>query len=61
MRARCVEIQRESGFFNNLSVLEVLERAWRDPEAYAPAEGDAPQPFRWRRAMSKVDGEYIVV
>lgn len=75
VRTRCVEIQRESGFFNNLSVLEVLERAWRDP-VVAPSNsaggrapghmrtgssGSARQPFRWRKAMSRVDGEYIVV
>ncbi|KAF2157421.1 hypothetical protein K461DRAFT_273597 [Myriangium duriaei CBS 260.36] len=76
IRARCVEVQRESGFFNNLSVLEVLERAWRDPvvadntvptprfgagPAQCPPDAPPRQPFRWRNAMSRVDGEYIVV
>lgn len=70
IRLRCVEVQRESGFFNNLSVLEVLERAWRDPVgrenenqqfANCATEASRGQPFRWRRAMSRVDGEYIVV
>ncbi|GAB7346127.1 hypothetical protein MBLNU457_4876t2 [Dothideomycetes sp. NU457] len=36
IRQRCVEIQRESGFFNNLSVLEVLEKVWAET---GPAEG----------------------
>ena len=30
VRERCVEIQKESGFYNNLSVLEVLERVWAE-------------------------------
>jgi len=75
IRMRCVEITRESGFFNNLSGLEVLERVWAEDDA---CEGltfvkgvdglEVPmlsalggQAFRWRRAMVKVDGEYIVV
>ncbi|PNS16739.1 Transcriptional activator protein UGA3 [Sphaceloma murrayae] len=72
VRSRCVEIQRESGFFNNLSVLEVLERAWieADVEAGKPQNQhqqpfgcgvQAQAPFKWRKAMDRVDGEYIVV
>ncbi|KAF2262364.1 hypothetical protein CC78DRAFT_534857 [Lojkania enalia] len=36
VRQRCVEIQRESGFFNNLSSLEVLEKVWHEDK-----EGEA--------------------
>lgn len=78
VRQRCIEIQRESGFFNNLSVLEVLERVWRETgdgmeggdveevrrrrRDSSGAEGSRwGQAFRWRRAMDRVDGEYIVV
>lgn len=70
VRSRCVEIQRESGFFNNLSVLEVLERAWRESDTETESFGCAAQaaqgmqaqaPFKWRKAMDRVDGEYIVV
>jgi hypothetical protein len=71
VRQRCVEIQRESGFFNNLSGLEVLERVWReDDEGVAndgsddvpmQAPGSLQQAFRWRKAMNRVDGEYIVL
>jgi len=75
IRMRCVEIMKESGFFNNLSGLEVLERVWAEDDAadgcafvQAPDGADAPmlsalggQAFRWRRAMVRVDGEYIVV
>jgi hypothetical protein len=68
VRQRCVEIQRESGFFNNLSGLEVLERVWREDDDWSdgkmhpfrPSAAD-PHPFRWRRAMDRVDGEYIVI
>jgi len=77
VRQRCVEIQRESGFFNNLSGLEVLERVWRDDDDWVANEGDGDVPmhppqkpgpfgtlqqaFRWRKAMNRIDGEYIVI
>lgn len=78
VRQRCVEIQRESGFFNNLSALEVLERVWSEDDDWVADEGSngdvlmhAPprpgpfgtlqQAFRWRKAMNRVDGEYIVI
>jgi hypothetical protein len=77
IRQRCVEITRESGFFNNMSCLEVLERVWAEDDAGEGWEfikvGESPGPstpmlsslgaqaFRWRRAMVRQDGEYIVV
>jgi len=62
VRARCVEIQRESGFYNNLSGLEVLEKVWRQDEAgFYFGGGYGVQALRWRRAMNRVDGEYIIV
>ncbi|KAK5149231.1 hypothetical protein LTR04_007306 [Oleoguttula sp. CCFEE 6159] len=68
VRQRCVEIQKESGFFNNLSGLEVLERVWREDDGEAEEvlgrrrdSGAQGQAFRWRRAMDRVDGEYIVI
>lgn len=77
VRQRCIEIQRESGFFNNLSGLEVLEKAWQDEDAergnhcdLSPAAallqplgpcGAQLQAFRWRNAMHRVDGEYIMI
>nr|OQO28876.1 hypothetical protein B0A51_03203 [Rachicladosporium sp. CCFEE 5018] len=74
IRQRCVEIQRESGFFNNISGLEVLERVWGDgcvsgvggevemSARRRDSEGlMGRQAFRWRRAMDRVDGEYIVI
>ncbi|KAL8885884.1 MAG: hypothetical protein Q9215_006317 [Flavoplaca cf. flavocitrina] len=74
IRERCLSIQKDSGFFNNISGLELLERVWRDDvtihglgigtgammgtgeRVSAGAHG-----FKWRKAMEKVDGEYIVV
>ncbi|KAF2447095.1 hypothetical protein P171DRAFT_471485 [Karstenula rhodostoma CBS 690.94] len=69
VRQRCVEIQRESGFFNNLSGLEVLEKVWQedvDAEAHLDVKAEGwqtapPQAFRWRKAMDRVDGEYIMI
>jgi len=82
VRARCIEIQKESGFYNNISSLEVLERVWRADDASAHGwhdfadgslgrqqqhscgaerRGCNVQAFRWRRAMDRVDGEYLVI
>jgi hypothetical protein len=68
VRQRCVEIQRESGFFNNLSGLEVLERVWREGDEMREEDGHGEghgilgaQAFRWRSAMDRVDGEYIMI
>ena len=79
IRTRCIEIQKESGFFNNISGLEVLEKVWREVGSNTQGhEGDEVkarrrdstaglggrpygQAFRWRKAMDRVDGEYIVI
>ena len=67
VRVRCVEIQRESGFFNNLGALEVLEKVWQDDDDGIndvldwTLETGSRQAFRWRKAMDRVDGEYIMI
>ena len=90
MRQRCLDIQKDSGFFNNISCLDILEKAWRgdddnddddnnDDDNVDDHVGDlgrghfekgfASSPgvslwghgFKWRKAMERVDGEYIVV
>ena len=85
IRERCLDIQKDSGFFNNISGLELLERVWRDDndtngihEAGVNTMGSAGAingmnhdgrscgvsagpGFKWRKAMDRVDGEYIVV
>lgn len=78
IRTRCIEVQKESGFFNNISSLEVLEKVWREVGVNGPgAEADEirarrrdsetgrtgryGQAFRWRKAMDRIDGEYIII
>ena len=77
IRGRCRLIMDESGFFNNISSLEVLERVWMDGinmhssdaeevrarrrDSEASRSGLYGQAFRWRKAMDRVDGEYIVI
>ena len=76
IRERCLDLQKDSGFFNNISGLELLEKIWRDDNT-----NEEPMPglatglalpsnefstrgangFKWRKAMDRVDGEYIVV
>ena len=77
IRERCLDIQKDSGFFNNISGLELLEQIWRDDETndeQTPRLTASGSPiasnefstmgghgFKWRKAMERVDGEYIVV
>ena len=76
IRERCLDIQKDSGFFNNISGLELLERIWRDDtndmiDDHAHMNGmkfnertcarQGGKGFKWRKAMERVDGEYIVV
>ena len=78
IRNRCREITEESGFFNNISSLWVLEKVWKEVgknvrgseadevkarrrDSEASKSGRYGQAFRWRKAMDRVDGEYIVV
>ena len=63
IRDRCIEIQRESGFYNNVSGLEVLERIWREGEKGREMGKTScgVQAFHWRNAMDRIDGEYIVI
>lgn len=68
IRQRCLDIQKDSGFFNNISGLELLEKVWRDDDRerkVAEMSGaivtNGCKGFKWRRAMEKVDGEYIVI
>ncbi|KAI4174415.1 MAG: hypothetical protein LQ343_002352 [Gyalolechia ehrenbergii] len=74
IRERCLSIQKDSGFFNNISGLELLERVWRDDATIdglgiglgtgmggGERAGIGSQGLKWRKAMERVDGEYIVV
>lgn len=71
IRHRCRDISRDSGFCNNLSCLELLEKIWaRNATTDGFGNWTAPcedmlfeKGFRWHRAMRDrgVDGEYMVV
>ena len=62
IRQRCLDIQKDSGFSNNASCLQLLERIWvSNPGASGTL--NPPYGFRWRAVMkpSIPGGEYIVV
>ncbi|KAI9810668.1 MAG: hypothetical protein M1827_006127 [Pycnora praestabilis] len=102
IRERCLDLQKESGFYNNISALHVLEEVWnthaQSPAAMVHIKGEEEnnssssssrfgnphtphlhserssfsstsssaasnigQGFRWRKAMDRIDGEYIVL
>lgn len=76
VRERCRDISGDSGFVNNISCLELLEKIWEEgsEESFPvyPSElgfpplgggtGSMPQAFRWSRVMQEKrgDGEYMV-
>ncbi|KAF2093164.1 hypothetical protein NA57DRAFT_19042, partial [Rhizodiscina lignyota] len=75
VRARIVCVTRESGFFNNMAGLGLLERIWADDDEGLQRmdldellEGEGARqlqmrrtPFRWRKVLGSMQGEYIVV
>ncbi|KAK5716955.1 hypothetical protein LTS12_027745 [Elasticomyces elasticus] len=73
IRQRCRDLSRDSGFYNNLSCLELLEKIWAGPGpgtgtgtgtgTWTGASGLRDSGFRWQQAMrdKRADGEYMVV
>ncbi|EAW13161.1 Zn(II)2Cys6 transcription factor [Aspergillus clavatus NRRL 1] len=77
IRQRCKDISKDSGFFNNLSCLELLEKIWaqnshNEGTPYGvsqldgydmSAAGPQGQGFRWHELMQakRAEGEYMVV
>jgi hypothetical protein len=75
IRERCLDIQKDSGFLNNKSCLELLEKVWRNydekarksPDSRMEAESNDHENeetgFRFARVMKleNNEGEYIVV
>ena len=75
IRQRCLDIQKDSGFLNNKSCLELLEKVWRtydeknrtspivDTKVESKIEQDHETGFRFTRIMrlENNEGEYIVV
>lgn len=71
IRQRCRDISRDSGFCNNLSCLDLLEKIWAQ-NATTDGYGNWRAPsgalafergFRWQQAMrsKRADAEYMVV
>jgi hypothetical protein len=66
IRERCLDIQKDSGFSNNASCLELLEKVWRaNPVGGRSGEGVGKEVggFKFRYVMEAEgnEGEYIVV
>ena len=67
IRERCLDIQKDSGFFNNQSCLELLEKVWQKYPANGAQYGSGMiskgAGFKFSDVMKqeKNEGEYIVV
>jgi hypothetical protein len=67
IRERCLDIQKDSGFFNNQSCLELLEKVWKanppSPTGHGTSVIQRNRGFKFTSVMrqEKNDGEYIVV
>jgi hypothetical protein len=71
IRERCLDIQKDSGFYNNASCLELLEKVWRagDNSSKGTGMGEVGRAgsmeggFKFRDVMRAegCEGEYIVV
>lgn len=72
IRGRCVDIQKDSGFVNNASCLELLEKVWqatspvlgfKAEEKVNTGNGKTGNVFKFRDVMMREgqEGEYIVV
>jgi len=62
IKKQIISIYKESGFYNNLSGLRVLLKIWKENRDGTEAPiVDGTQAFRWRKAMDRVDGEYIII
>lgn len=74
IRERIIGVTKESGFFNNIAGLKILEEFWAEGDSNVGVDGisdckegargeatASKQAFRWRKIMEKVPGEYIVV
>lgn len=63
IRGRCLDIQKDSGFFNNASCLELLEKVWRANPVAGKREDGQDSGFKFSHVMMAEgnEGEYIVV
>lgn len=65
IRERCLDIQKDSGFLNNKSCLDLIEKIWAGSPSGTVVNGasDGEQGFRFKKVMEMEgnEGEYIVV
>ncbi|RPB19609.1 hypothetical protein L211DRAFT_793859 [Terfezia boudieri ATCC MYA-4762] len=72
IRERCFDMQRDCGFFNKVSGLDILETIWDQeldedsfygPSGYAipGCETIGGRGLKWRRAIQQEDGEYLMI
>jgi hypothetical protein len=66
VRERCLDIQKDSGFLNNKSCLDLIEKVWAASPTGATHDshpGHEERGFRFKRVMEMEgnEGEYIVV
>jgi hypothetical protein len=76
IRERCLDMQRDCGFFNKVSGLEVLEKIWSEDSedasvldvsfAGAKRMGKVNQSvggrgLRWRKVTGHEDAEYLMI
>ena len=62
IKMRCLDIQKDSGFLNNKSCLDLIEKVWERNPRGSVSDGEELG-FRFTRVMEMEgnDGEYIVV
>lgn len=63
VRARCKDIQKDSGFINNASCLGLLEAVWSQMDQQGTNGQSGPAGFKFTEIMKRANdqGEYIVV
>ncbi|RPB01915.1 hypothetical protein L873DRAFT_1675014, partial [Choiromyces venosus 120613-1] len=61
IRARCADMQRDSGFFNKVNGLEVLERIWSSSNEAPKNRSIGGRGLRWRVVTGGEDAEYLMI
>lgn len=62
IRERCLDMQKDSGFFNKFSALDVLERIWkRGDDVDGGGRSIGGRGLRWRAVIGDDEMEYLMV
>jgi len=72
IRERCFDMQKDCGFFNKITGLDVLEKIWKDDFDQDGMYGlsEYPEPgiesiggrgLKWRKVTSRDEGEYLMI